>query len=58
MKPELIIRARAERRFTFDSLAEVARAREALEAERLDLENALTLLDYIESDLQPPRGAC
>jgi hypothetical protein len=58
MKPELVIKARAERRFTFDSFAEVARAREALKAELLKLQNALTTLDYIESDLLPATGAC
>lgn len=58
MKPELILQARAEQRFTFDSLEEVARARASLEAVRLELENALTLLAYIERDLQPAAGAC
>ena len=58
MKPELVIKARAAQRFTFDSLAEVACAREVLKAELIELENALTVLDYIETELQPTRGAC
>ena len=56
MKPELILDARAERRFVFDGFAELTRARAALKAEILELENALTLLDYIEKDMQPTRG--
>jgi hypothetical protein len=55
-KPELILDALPERRFVFDSLAECARARTALKAQILELENALILLDYIEKGFEPVHG--
>jgi hypothetical protein len=56
MKPELVLDARPEQRFTLDSFAEIARARATLKAQILELENALALLDYVEKDMQPSRG--
>jgi hypothetical protein len=53
---ELVLSARADQHFTLDSLAVVARARAALQRELEELQNALTVLDYIEKSFEPARG--